>query len=322
MPRPTTATADPRPELGAIAYEYMANGPMRGFIGLRLMPLFDTVEQSGEYPKIPIEAVLNTPDTKRAPRAPYARGGWNFEMGTFSCEEHGWEEPVDDVEARLYARFFDAEAESARIATDIIMRGHEKRVQALVQNTANAVGNAAVSVEWSTAATATPKADIKTAIQTMRGLSGLEPNAIVMSKKVLENCLNTAELRTYLQYTSPHLVEGVAAQAATLARYFGVEQVVVGGAQQNTAKQGQSAVIGDIWDDEYVNLMHISSGGPSLREPAFGRTMLWTTDSPSPVVSESYREEQTRSEIIRVRGHTDEAIIFVGANYILTNITA
>jgi hypothetical protein len=37
-------------------------------------------------------------------------------------------------------------------------------------------------------------------------------------------------------------------------------------------------------------------------------------------VTESYREEQTRSDIYRVRQYTDEAFVFTGAGYLLSNI--
>jgi hypothetical protein len=67
-------------------------------------------------------------------------------------------------------------------------------------------------------------------------------------------------------------------------------------------------------------LLRVSSGGPDLREPCIGRTFLWTADSPQNIVTESYREEQTRSDIYRVRQYTDEAFVFTGAGYLLSNI--
>lgn len=40
------------------------------------------------------------------------------------------------------------------------------------------------------------------------------------------------------------------------------------------------------------------------------------------LTTEQYREEQTRSDIYRVRQNTDECIQFTGAGYILTGVTA
>ena len=40
--------------------------------------------------------------------------------------------------------------------------------------------------------------------------------------------------------------------------------------------------------------------------PAIGRTFLWTEDSPTNMVVESYEENQTRSTVVRVRHNVDE----------------
>jgi hypothetical protein len=107
-----------------------------------------------------------------------------------------------------------------------------------------------------------------------------------------------------------------------LSLYLDVDDILIGGAQYDSTKKGQSYSLADIWDDEYVTLARISRGSNDLREPCLGRTMLWTSDSPQMLVTEQYREEQTRSDIYRVRHYVDEAIIFAGAGYILSNITA
>lgn len=321
MPQPANNSAIQRPDLGSLVYEYMFTAEQRGFIGLQVMPVFNTGKQSSNYPIIPIESVLKVPDTKRAARGNYARGDWKFESGDYSCEEYGWEEPVDDVEAALYDDYFDAEEVSAEIATDILLRGQEQRIASTVMNPTNAIASNDVDNEWDKPADATPKADINGGIKAMRESSGLTPNAAIMSKTVFDNVMNTDEIRDYLQYTSPHLVQGEEAQRQTLARYFGVDRVLVGNAIKDAAKRGKDKSISDIWDDEYVALARISGGGKRLREPVFGRSFLWTEDSPQEIVTESYRDESIRSNIIRVRNNIDEAIIFKGALCLLGNIT-
>lgn len=318
MPRPTAATTIQRPDLGVLAYEYLLEASQRGFIGLEIMPVFDVPEQTADYPIIPIESLLKLPDTRRTARGAYNRGDWEFETNTYACHEYGWEEPVDDVESSLYQRFFDAEMVSTEIAVDHILRGHEARVQALVQASADST----VSTEWSTAASATPYDDIKTAKQAMRAASGLVPNAGVCSLKVFENLLATSELQGKLQYTSPIELLPMDAQKRIVAQYLGLNQLLVGGAVKDSAKKGQSFSIADLWDDEYFTLLRISDGGQRLREPVYGRTFLWQEDAPETVVVETYREEPIRSNIVRARQHVDEAVVFSGAKYTLGNITA
>ena len=321
MPRPTSTTTTQRPDLGAIAYEYMLEADQRGFIADRILPIFDTPLQSAEYPKIPLEALLKIQDTKRAPRGDYNRSDYEFETGNYACAEYGWEEAVDDVEANLYRRYFDAEEVATKRGVDILLRGREVRVAAMIFNSGNfTVGN--VSIEWSTAATATPRANVTAGKQAMRAASGLEPNVGACSKKVFENLFLTAEIKDAFKYTNPIEIGGLEMQKRLLATYFGLDEILVGGSMKDTAKKGQAFSLTDIWDDEYFGLYKVSGGGQELREPVVGRTFLWTGDSPQMLVTEQYREEKKRSNIYRVRNNVAEAFIFQGAGYLLGNITA
>lgn len=320
MPRPTSATTIQRPDLGAIAYEYNMEASQRGFVGQEILPIFEVQEQSADYPKIPIEALIKIQDTKRAPRGNYNRSDYEFETGTYSCEENGWEELVDDVEAKLYRRFFDAEEVATKRAVDILLRNQEARIAAMIFNSGNfTVGN--VAIEWSTKETCIPQTNVTAGKQAMRAASGLMPNVLAMSQKVFENLLLTAEIKDALKYTNPIELGGIEAQKRTLAMYFGVDKLLVGNAIRDAAKKGQSFSLADIWDDEYVGLLKVSAGGLDLREPVVGRTFLWTADSPQNLVTEQYREETKRSNVYRVRHNTDEAFIFQGAGYLLGNIT-
>jgi hypothetical protein len=321
MPRPTSATTIQRPDLASIAYEYMMEASERGFIGLDIMPIFEVSEKSAEYPVIPIEALLKLQTTKRAPDGSYPRSGYEFETDNYSCSEDGWEEKVDDVEAKMYARFFDAEELAVKRAVDILLRGQEKVIADAVFNTSN-FSSTAVTTEWSTAATCTPRADINTGKVAMRAASGLRPNVLAMAEKVFNNVLMASEITDALKYTNPIELGGLEAQKRILAQYFGVDRILVGGAIYDAAKKNKSMSLTDIWDDEYVGLFRVSEGGLALKEPVVGRTFLWTDDSPENLVTESYREEQTRANIYRVRHNTDPEFIFTGAGYLLSNITA
>lgn len=319
MPRPTSSTTIQRPDLGTLAYEYMEdNRATNGYIGLAVMPEFATPEKSADYPVIPVEAVTATPTVDRSARGAYARDDFEFEMQTYACKERGHESPVDDTERRLYSQFFDAEQVAVQRSVDIILRAHEIRVAAKVQSTSVAGGNSAIATPWTTAASATPRANIETGIMAMRSGYGILPNAAVMNFPTFIAVMNSAEIKDAFKYTNPVELGGYEAQRRILAQYFGLEEVLVPGAMKSTAKKGQTAVLAEVWGQNYVSLLRVSSGGNDLREPSFGRTFRWTEDSPSILVTESYRDESIRSDVYRVRHDVDEAVQFAGALYILT----
>ena len=74
MPSPSTSLATLRPELGGSMEAFDLAADRAGFIGLKLLPVFEAAEQSGSFGKIPLEELLKNRDTERAP------GGSNFPL--------------------------------------------------------------------------------------------------------------------------------------------------------------------------------------------------------------------------------------------------
>ena len=331
MPAPTSDTALQRPDLGALVYEYLETATAMGFIGLEVMPLFETDEQSAQYPVIPKEAMLKLQDTKRAMRGGYNRSDYEFEEGFFSTSENGWEEPVDDRERKLYRNKFDCDVVAVKRATNHILRGQEYRVANKVFNATNFTAHA-VTNEWDDAANATPITNVKAGKIAVRNACGMLPNALIIAYSTFENLKECAQIVDRLLYTYPGMdIEAMTSKE--LARIFDLERVLIGGAVYDAAKKKQDASITDLWSNEYAMLTRVS-GSPDISEPCIGRTFLWTEESANNTVTEEYREEQKRSDIFRVRHDTDERLlasfdedgaekskIYDAVSYLFSNIT-
>jgi hypothetical protein len=318
MPRPTAATTLQRADLGGLIYEYMLSPSSMGMMGLDILPVFGVQEQSADMPFMPIEALLKVQETNRATRGNYNRSDWNFETLTYSCKEKGWEEPIFDDEAALYARYFDGEMAAAERALYVVQLAREVEIAAAVFNSTTFTSyTSAVTTEWDTSASCTPLADIITAKQAMI----VQPDSVAMSYKVFQNALQSAEIKDAMKYTNPVEIGGIEAQRNILAQYFGVDNVFVSNAKKDTAKKGQTYSLSDVWNDEYVFVFKRGSA-PSLRDPAVGRTFLWEADSPQVATVDQYREDQSRANIYRVRNSMDPKILNAGAGYLLSNITS
>lgn len=307
-----------RPDLGQAAYEYDLEGSQRGFIGDSIFPIFETDVQSSEFPVIKAETFLSLQDTKRAPRSGYGRSDWDFGSDTFSCKENGWEESIDDSEARMYARYFDAEIIAVQRATDILKRGREKQIADQLFNETNFTAHA-VGTAW-TAANATIKKNIDDATDAFKDALGINANALILSEKGFKAAMNHAEIKDYTKYTNPVLLSAIEVQRRLLAQYLGVDEVLVGDAAYNTAKKGKALSMSRMWADTYGMVARIATNPADLKEPCLGRTFLWTGDSPQMLTAEQYREEQTRSNVYRVRNNTDVKFMMMGAGYLLKGI--
>ena len=319
MPRPTTGTTLQRPDLGEKAMEYYLEASQRGFIGTSILPIKNVPRQSADYPIIPIEAMLKLFDTKRAPRGNYNRSDYEFKTGTYACEEYGWEELVDDAERNLYVNYFSCDEIATMRSVDQILRNQEKRIADMLFNSAIITGTFNVVIPWNTPATCIPREDVQQGKTAMRAVSGLEPNVLVMSKKVFDQLCLAKQITDCFRYTSPFEVGTEEGKRRILAQFFGIDQVLVGNSIRDTAKKGQTKVLADMWDDEYVGLFKVARSD-DMKDPCIGRTFLWTEDSPSNLITEQYREEQRRADVFRCRHNVEEALVFAGAGYLVGNI--
>lgn len=318
MPRPVS-TATLRPELGQLAYEFAVEKSQMDFIAEAVLPTFETELQSAQYPVIPSEAFMKLYDTKRAARANYKRSDYVFDFGTYACVDHGWEEAIDDREAALYSRFFDAEVVATKRATDIILRNREKRVADFAMDTGT-FANGGVTVKWSDTEASDPRGDVQAAITAVRGATGMTPNAVVMSEASFQNVLKAKAFNEAVKYTESIQTQPRATQIARVAAYLGVDRVLVGSAMYDTKVKGQSTVPGSIWSDVRVLVARLAVTPNDLQEPCIGRSFLWTQRASGLLVTESYRDERSASNIIRVRNDIDEAAVFAACGYVMTNI--
>jgi hypothetical protein len=322
MPNPATSLATLRPDLAASFEAFDLEAEKAGYIARKVLPTVDVASQAGNFGKIPLEQLLQQRDTKRAPGSGYARGNFTFDDSTYACEEHGAEEPIDDREAKMYAEYFDAENVAAQRAYNSVLRNAEKRVADAIFNTTTWTGASLTtdvsSVPWATIATAKPLTNVEAAVQKVYDGSGLWPNALVINKKVFRNLRNTPEVIDRIASSGAgdrNLASDVTLQM--LAQAFDLDYVIVAGGSLNSAKEGQSASVSQIWSSTYAMVCRVAVGS-DFREPCVGRTFHWGADGSSVDGSfESYRDEVVRANVIRVRHDVDEVVLYAQAGHLL-----
>jgi len=319
MPSPESGVTIQRPDLGVLAYEHLGDAMSNGFIADEVLPVFGAQQKTSNFPVIPREAFLKTPNTRRAARGAYNRADWPFGQDNYNCEEDGWEEVIDDSEASLYARFFDAETVATQRAVNVLARGREARVAAAVFN-ATTWTPVSVTNEWDDAANAVPLDDVNAGKLVVRGKTGIIPNALIIAYSTFLNLGLCAQVIDRIKYTNPNVTRGEISREL-LAQFFGVDRVIVGSAVKDATAKGKSMVTAtDLWSNEYAMLAVLGASN-DLLAPSLGRTFLWTEDSPGILNTETYRDERVRGDVVRVRHSTAEKIIHVACGYLMDNIT-
>lgn len=323
MPHQSSGTMI-RPDLGAAFSEFDIEAGERGYIAPQVLPILPVAKQSGQFPRIPVEQLLKKRDVLRANGSGYSRSDWSFVEEHYATKEYGVEEPVDDREAAIYRNYFDAELESAGIAVGALLDAAERRVAGKIFNT-TAFANTAVTTTWSTHATATPIADVEDAVQAVWNQCGLWPNALILTVQAFRALRQCAEIVERIESAGAG-DSALAGKITTrqIAQAFSLDRCIVAGATGNSANEGQDVTFSPIWDKTMAMVARVATT-PGLREPCLGRTYAWESegrfgDGEGRVLIETYREDQIRSDVVRVRHDVDEKILYSEAGHILTGV--
>jgi hypothetical protein len=226
----------------------------------------------------------------------------------------------------MYREYLDAELISTLRAFSAVLRNAEQRAADLVFNATTWNGAAlttGITNEWDDAANCVPVTDVEAAVRKVYDGSGLWANALVINRKVFRNLRNSAQIIDRINSEGA----GNASKPSDiteqmLAAVFDLDFIIVAGSSRNSAKEGQAPTPAQIWSDEYAMVCKVATGN-DMREPCIGRTFHWSEDGSSiGGTIEQYYEEQSRSDIYRVRHETAEVIMYPQAGHLLSNITS
>lgn len=311
MPVPSTTLTKLNPDLDTFyefEYELMAGN----YIGTRVLPIFQTQLQSGSFGKVTLESLLeHSTGTNRAPTSGYYRRQLEFTDDTYATQEHGLEELMDDREVAMYGNFFDATALATARAVNSILTAHEIRVANAVMDTgfytgayAQALGNGT----WNGAAS-TPLADIEAAWRKHRTNTGMAPNALIINEIAFRTLREHPDVIARVEAAgSGDQARARDVNLAQLSAVLDIDRIIVGGSMQNSANPAAAASLADVWP-KHALICRVAETN-DMREPCLGRTFHWAGDGSSEGGRiETYREEATRSTVVRVRHETDEKLI-------------
>jgi hypothetical protein len=320
MAHPQTAGVQLRPELGSL-YEFDLDMQRRNYVGLQIMPRLDVARQSGKFGRIPIDQLLSagTEKLERAATSGFSRQEWSFVDESFSTQERGVEEPIDDRESALYADYFDAEVVSTSRALERLFAGYERRVIAKAVDATVTAGQAtAAAAAWDVPANADARGDVLTAARAIWQRSGLWPNTLVIDRLMLQNLQDSMQVIdriTSAGFGSSGLAKNI--NAAKLAEFFDIDRVLVADA----IKLGSGGAVSSLFPTDKALLLRAAVNN-DLREPCFGRTLVYQgVAGRFEGGVETYRQEEIAATIVRIRHESDEKILYPELAQVITGLS-
>ena len=256
---------------------------------------------------------FDTPDSHRAPRGEFNRIEWSATKKSYSCEEYGLEQPIDDRERSNAAFPLQPDIDSTEIVTDMVLNNREKRITDQCLSTKVVTKNTTLSgtAQWSDdSGSSHPLDDARVARTTMFDATGMRPNMLVIGYKVFEALKVHSDIIERFQYVTGGIVT-----ADILKQYFEVDMLYIGGVLRRTSNEGATDAYADVWGKDA--LFFYSERRPALKRPSFMYTMRVRGMS-----AERYREDKIKSDVIRVSEIQDEHVVASDLGYLIKNAIA
>lgn len=301
------ASTDNMPVLSLLFEEFDARSAFAGYVGSSVMPILVRAQQAGHFQKSNIATYLADRDDARAEGGAFTRINGTRTTDSYATVDRGLEEPVDRRTARA-----EPWVDHMKIARDRLLiamqAAHERRVVAKALDAG--INGAAASVAW-TSSSAVPITDVETAKRTFRARTGLLPNLLVIPwEKWSYLRQHNAQIIDRLKYWGGNDPMQITPQI--LANVFEVPKVLVSGGLRNSANQGQTPSLAEIWDVTKAGLYLVAEGGSQdTLAPQFGRTFAFSgnPESGGSIGFSQYYQEDIDSDVLRARFDTDEKIL-------------
>ena len=311
------------------------------FIADQVLPVVPSPKESGKIAQYGLEH-YRIDFNARGMGGDAARGDWQASTPvSFQAQDWEFEIPVDDRQIPYYDDPFDAMTDATNAAMQKIFLKREDIVAAVLTSTGNFSGmtSAVASLpghgaafKWlaSNAASPTPVADIRFAMESIRAKTGVGYDNMIgyCSSAVWNALIQTNDIRALYINTQAGLAAPAALLPSVIARAIGLADIFVGPAVKLSTKEGDTAnTMIDVWAGGITGGAFgvvCKSAKPSFMAPGFGAIISPTVPGlPGAFVSvDRYREERKRSTVVRAAALFDCIVVTNNLGYLLTGCIA
>ena len=251
-------------------------------------------------------------ETRRAPGTDAPRGGYTLSTADYTCEERAQASPVYDQIKENADEPLRPYEDAAAWCMHIIKIRCEREASALFFTGANWTTTSALSGtnRWDDYVNSDPCNDISSYIDTVRGLTGMEPNTLVLGANVWSHLKLHPDALDRIKYTQTGILT-----EALAAAWLGVKRILIGKAIYNTTAEGQAATMADIWGKSAL-LLYVTSG-PSITEPSAAYTF-----QRKEIKTKSWREESKAQDVVEVSVETVPKIVGADLGALYTTVVS
>lgn len=257
----------------------------------------------------------------RAPGALAAQSGYSISTDTYNALRRALGKSIPDP-IRAAADVADLDREAMMYVTAQLMLREEldwvtKYFATSIWGT-DATGGSTFT-KWNDAAS-TPIEDIRTGKRTVLTNTGFDPNVLVLGKLAFDRLADHPDIIDRIKYGQTPGAPAVAAQQA-MAQLFGVDEVLVATAVQNTAVEEAAGSYSFAVTNDCA-LLAYRAPRPGLMTASAGYTFVW---SGAPGANgagmriKSYRDEPHESDVIEGESWYDQKVVSSALGYFFSD---
>jgi len=282
-----------------------------GSIVEQIFPIVPVAKQSDVYFTFDQGDLWRIPDTVRAPLTAAKMADFNVSSDTYFARNYALSTGVSIEDAVNADAVLNLRQNKAQFIADLLTLDWENRVATTVINTSN-VGTMTVPISlWSDHATGNsdPVGDMDASISEFRQRTGYLPTHLVIGWEAWRHLKRHVDIRNLIfpSFAGGATGPGVPSPKA-FADLFDIPNVMIGGNMRNTAAEGLSQTLADVWAAHL--LMYYSPGRPSKETPAYGYTFRWQQGGlPNMTVENLGFDKRLKGEIMDIGFYQDEKIV-------------
>lgn len=283
------------------------------YVADRILPIIDTDDPKTKIATYTKGAWFRDEAGIRGPGAEARRGGYPVSYTSIATAEYAFAKEVTDEDRRIANSTFgpplQPDQDAVEFCADKIDLSKERRIAAalIAANfcSIGAGGEDAAGLWAPNDATNTFLEDVFTRIETIRALSGVRPNTLMVSANTWAKLVQIDAVLNRIRYVSMGVLD-----PQTLASIFGIGEVLIGGALYSSAnenKAGTDFTGVNIWENTatkgaaFLFYKHPTIG---LKVPLVGVQARLRYENSLPRRTSMWREEARHQDVYEVAEET------------------
>ena len=211
------------------------------YVASKVFPTIPVEKQSDKYFIYTKADWFRDEAQLRAPATESAGSGYNLSTATYSASVYAFHKDVDDQVRANSDNPLNPDRDATTFVTQRMLLRQEIQWASEFFTTSVWATDLTPTNLWNDYTASDPIGDVETAKATILTSTGYLPNTMVMGYDVFRQLRNHPDIVDRVKYTSANdVTEDI------LARFFGVERILVARAVKNTALEGASASMASI----------------------------------------------------------------------------